>query len=136
MSLEVSWDSLLTLSFRLSQFHGHGSWLVCEVALSFALTNFLTSLLGTFRAAVGSPVHWKSVDERGGASGEPVGSKPAVQQCSSRSHEMPHIGKAWQHLPSSLSDMELGGGRASCQVSMAGLMCSDDVWEEPAARCR
>ena len=27
--LEVPW----TLSFGLSQFHGHGSWLVCEVAL-------------------------------------------------------------------------------------------------------
>ena len=26
-------DGLWTLSFGLSQFHGHGSWLVCEVAL-------------------------------------------------------------------------------------------------------
>jgi hypothetical protein len=34
MILEVSWDGLWTLSFGLSQFHGHGSWLVCEVALS------------------------------------------------------------------------------------------------------
>jgi hypothetical protein len=34
MSLEVCWDNLWTLSFRLSQFHGHGSWLVCEVALN------------------------------------------------------------------------------------------------------
>ena len=34
MTLEVSWDGLWTLSFGLSQFHGHGSWLVCEVALS------------------------------------------------------------------------------------------------------
>ena len=33
MMLEVSWDGLWTLSFGLSQFHGHGSWLVCEVAL-------------------------------------------------------------------------------------------------------
>ena len=33
MILEVSWDGLWTLSFGLSQFHGHGSWLVCEVAL-------------------------------------------------------------------------------------------------------
>ena len=33
MILEVCWDSLWTLSFGLSQFHGHGSWLVCEVAL-------------------------------------------------------------------------------------------------------
>ena len=32
--LEVSWDNLWTLSFGLSQLHGHGSWLVCEVALS------------------------------------------------------------------------------------------------------
>jgi hypothetical protein len=31
--LEVCWDGLWTLSFGLSQFHGHGSWLVCEVAL-------------------------------------------------------------------------------------------------------
>ena len=34
MILEVCWDSLWTLSFGLSQFHGHGSWLVCEVARS------------------------------------------------------------------------------------------------------
>ena len=34
MILEVSWDGLWTLSFGLSKFHGHGSWLVCEVALS------------------------------------------------------------------------------------------------------
>ena len=33
MILEVIWDGLGTLSFGLSQFHGHGSWLVCEVAL-------------------------------------------------------------------------------------------------------
>ena len=33
MILEVSWDGLWTLSFGLSQFHGHGSWLVCEVAV-------------------------------------------------------------------------------------------------------
>ena len=33
MILEVYWDGLWTLSFGLSQFHGHGSWLVCEVAL-------------------------------------------------------------------------------------------------------
>jgi len=30
----VSWDGLWTLSFGLSQFHGHESWLVCEVALN------------------------------------------------------------------------------------------------------
>jgi len=34
MILEVCWDGLWTLSFGLSQFHGHGSWLVCEVALN------------------------------------------------------------------------------------------------------
>ena len=33
MSLEVSWGALWTLSCGLSQFHGHNSWLVCEVAL-------------------------------------------------------------------------------------------------------
>jgi hypothetical protein len=32
--LEVSWDGLWTLSFGLSQFHGHGSWLMYEVALA------------------------------------------------------------------------------------------------------
>ena len=31
--LEVCWDALWTLSFGLSQFHGHGSWLMCEVVL-------------------------------------------------------------------------------------------------------
>ena len=34
MILEVCWDGLWALSFGLSQFHGHGYWLVCEVALS------------------------------------------------------------------------------------------------------
>jgi len=34
MILEVSWDSLWTLSFGLSQFHGHGSWHVCDMALT------------------------------------------------------------------------------------------------------
>ena len=33
MILEVIWDGLWTLSIGLSQFHGHGSWLVCEVVL-------------------------------------------------------------------------------------------------------
>jgi hypothetical protein len=32
MTLEVSWDGLWTLSFGLPQLHGHGSWLVHEVA--------------------------------------------------------------------------------------------------------
>ena len=35
MILGVCWGGLWTLSFGLSQFHGHGSWLVWEVALSF-----------------------------------------------------------------------------------------------------
>ena len=34
MILEVSWHDLWTLSFGLSQFHGHGLRHVCEVALS------------------------------------------------------------------------------------------------------
>jgi hypothetical protein len=33
MVLEVSWDGLWRLSLGLPQFHGHGSWLVCEVAV-------------------------------------------------------------------------------------------------------
>jgi hypothetical protein len=33
MILEVCWDNLWALSFGPSLFHGHGSWLVCEVAL-------------------------------------------------------------------------------------------------------
>ena len=35
MILEVCWDGLWTLSYGLSQSHGRGSWLVCEVALNF-----------------------------------------------------------------------------------------------------
>ena len=34
MIVEVCWDSLWTLSFGLTQFHGHNSLLVCEVALN------------------------------------------------------------------------------------------------------
>jgi hypothetical protein len=37
-------DGLWTLSNGLSQFHGHGSWLVCEVALNIAFHK-ATSLL-------------------------------------------------------------------------------------------
>jgi hypothetical protein len=37
MILEVCWDGLWTLSFGLSQFHRHGSRLVCEVALSISV---------------------------------------------------------------------------------------------------
>ena len=32
MTLEVCWNGLWTRSFGLSQFHGHGSWLVCKMA--------------------------------------------------------------------------------------------------------
>ena len=38
MILEVYWNGLLDTSFGLSQFHGHGSWLVCELALSVKYT--------------------------------------------------------------------------------------------------
>ena len=59
MALEVCWDGLGTLSFGLSQFHGHGNWLVCEVALCprslLALANCTSSAfrlpLFQFRAA-------------------------------------------------------------------------------------
>jgi hypothetical protein len=37
MMLEVHWGNLWTLSFGLSQLHGHGSRLVREVALRAAL---------------------------------------------------------------------------------------------------
>ena len=33
MTLKVCWDGLQTLSFGLSQFHGHGSQLVCEAMI-------------------------------------------------------------------------------------------------------
>ena len=35
--LEVIWDGLWTLSSGLSQLHGHGSCLVCEVALTYTI---------------------------------------------------------------------------------------------------
>ena len=34
MILKVFWDGLWALSFVLSQFHGHGTWLVCKVVLN------------------------------------------------------------------------------------------------------
>jgi hypothetical protein len=34
MILEISWDSLWMLAFDLSQFHRHGSWPMCELALT------------------------------------------------------------------------------------------------------
>jgi hypothetical protein len=37
MILGMHWDGLWTLPFGLSQFHGHSSWLVCEVALSWTI---------------------------------------------------------------------------------------------------
>jgi hypothetical protein len=46
MSLEVYWDGLWTLSFGLSQFHGHGSWLVCEVALRGCICNIRSQCPG------------------------------------------------------------------------------------------
>ena len=38
MILKVCWEGLWTLSLGLAQFHGHGSGLVCEVALNGLLT--------------------------------------------------------------------------------------------------
>ena len=35
------WDGLWTLSLGLSQFHGHGSWLMCKVALKTSYPLFL-----------------------------------------------------------------------------------------------
>ena len=43
MILEMCWDGFWTLSFGLSQFQGHGSWLVCEMALSGLVFYFLMS---------------------------------------------------------------------------------------------
>ena len=40
MMLEVCWDGLWTLSFGLSQVRGHGSWLMCEVALSYVMNGY------------------------------------------------------------------------------------------------
>ena len=45
MILEGSRDGLWTLSFGLSQLHGHGSWLVCEVALMRNDNCFIISFL-------------------------------------------------------------------------------------------
>ena len=49
MILEVCWDGLWTLSFGLSHFHGHGSWLVCEVALGFIEVVFNHSSMREFK---------------------------------------------------------------------------------------
>jgi hypothetical protein len=65
--LETSWDGLWTLSFGLSQFHGHGSWLMCEVALTlcwikkvpnpqlFALCWYFHLLISTKLNPIGLP---------------------------------------------------------------------------------
>ena len=54
MILEVIWDGLWTLSCGLSQCHGHGSWLVCEVALY--ITPKLELRIGNNRSWRGG--HW------------------------------------------------------------------------------
>ena len=44
----LCWEGLWTLSFELSQFHGHGSRLVCEVALrthTYSLEMYLMNLV-------------------------------------------------------------------------------------------
>ena len=41
MILKVCWDSLWTLSCGLSQSRGHGSWLVCEVAVKFTIAQWV-----------------------------------------------------------------------------------------------
>ena len=56
MIFNVSWDSLGTLSFGLSQFHGHGSWLVCGLPFN------PTQIAGPAAqpAPVGRRTHWDS----------------------------------------------------------------------------
>jgi hypothetical protein len=55
MILEAHWNGFWTLSFELSQLHGRGSWLVCEVALSDMSSNlYLRHLLVSFKS------NWKS----------------------------------------------------------------------------
>ena len=48
MISEVIWDSLRTLSYGLSQFHGHNSWLMCEVTLSVSKSNRLHVVIFRF----------------------------------------------------------------------------------------
>jgi hypothetical protein len=48
MILDVCWDGLWTLSFGLSQFRGHGSWLVCEVALIDMIRLVMCSISHTY----------------------------------------------------------------------------------------
>jgi hypothetical protein len=47
MILGVWWEGLWTFSFELSQLHGHGSWLVCELALTYVLSKNHTCTLGS-----------------------------------------------------------------------------------------
>ena len=51
MNLEVSWEGLWTISFGLSQFHGHSSWLMCEVALNNTMNSqqFQIKQVGTIQ---------------------------------------------------------------------------------------
>ena len=56
MILEVSWEGVWTLSFGPSQFHGHGSWLVCEVALIPVISEDLNFLSEVFRKE--EATHW------------------------------------------------------------------------------
>ena len=48
MILEVCWDGLWTLSFGLSQFHSHGSWLVCELTVSCHKEDCLYEICNSF----------------------------------------------------------------------------------------
>ena len=73
MMLEVCWDSLWTLSFGLSQFHGHGSWLVCEVALTH-----------------GEEVHWSVKNCC------PKIRQWLVWRTRWKNNEMPRIGPLWR----------------------------------------
>ena len=57
MILEVFWDGLWTLSFGLSQFDGHSSWLVCEVALSARDHHTSSTLIGGKSGASPSSLH-------------------------------------------------------------------------------
>ena len=55
MILEVSWDGLWTLSFGLSQSHGHGSWLMHEVQPSHQIREENNPILCEWCYVV----HWK-----------------------------------------------------------------------------
>ena len=62
MVLQVSWDGLWTLSFGLSQFHGRGSWLVCESGrewwvLHLKHLSHTRSVLHGFGSLLGRPLY-------------------------------------------------------------------------------